>query len=94
MDYPKRFLYSCMENNYLDFRGLHLTNEELEKCSEVFMSLFERTFIQHINLTGNRIKKYNGDKLLKIFPRLQYIYSPEPDAIDVSMTPQLNILAN
>lgn len=92
MNYTKKFLYSLMENNYLDFHGLHLTNDEFDKCLKVYEPRFERTFIKHIELSGNKLNRYNCSDILKIFPYLQYIHSPDINSVDITSSPQLSIV--
>lgn len=93
--FSEQFLYSLIENNYLNFRGLDLTNEELEECLNTFEPLFEKIFIKHIKLSGNKLNHYKISDILKIFPRTQNIYISDVAAIDNNITSsQINIIIN
>lgn len=92
MKYTKRYLFSKMENSYLDFQGLKLTNEDFEECLKIFQSLFLRILIRNIEITGNNIQKYNCSNIKKIFPNLTRIYSSDINSIDTSLTPDISII--
>ena len=82
--YHKHFLFSLMENNFLNFKGLELTNDELSQCLSAFDRLFEKSFIKHIDLSGNNLEHYKSGDITKTFHRIQNIYVSNINDIDNS----------
>jgi len=81
-----------MENNYLDFDGLNLTNDDFNDCLKVFESLFLRVMIRNIEITNNQLQNYDCSNIKKIFPNLTRIYSSDITSIDTTLTPDINII--
>ena len=94
MKYSRKYLFSKMENNYLDFQGLKLTNEDFNDCLKIFESLFERFMIKNMEVTDNHIQDYDCSTIKKIFPNLTRIYSSNINSINTSLTPDINIIVS
>jgi len=91
MSYTRKFILSLMENNFLDFEGLDLTNEELDYFINVFNSRDEKSIIKNIILNDNKIQHYSADKLLAVFQQLQHIYVSDIQSIDISPSKPIHI---
>lgn len=91
MDYSWNFVMGRMENSYLDFNGLELTNEQLIECLKIYNPRLERTMIEHLELTNNNVNHFDINEILRTFPYLQSIHVSNVDAIDNLTSQQVSI---
>lgn len=94
MSLTNRFFYSRMENNYLNLRGLHLSNEDIEKYIKVYERVLERLFIENIKLMGNNLHKYNCADLIRVFPNLKCLYVSDMCDIDNYSGHNVNVVVS
>lgn len=82
MEYTEEFILTCMENSYLDFENLRLTNDELDKFIITYDDTLVNLLIKQINISGNNISHYDIRKILNVFRNAKEVITSNINAID------------
>lgn len=91
MSYTDIFILSLMENGYLNFLNLGLSNDELDRFVKVFENRFQRACIRQINLASNDLHQYDISKLLKVFYNTKNIIVSDINNIDNQTNKNISI---
>lgn len=91
MSYTTEFILSLMENGYLDFQNLGLSNDDLDTFVKVYETRFKKAFIKYINLSLNNLHQYDISKLLNVFYNTKNIIVSDVNNIDTSLNNTISI---